>query len=307
MFARINIKRGNRDQEEKPFWISFADLMTSLMVLFLVSLSVALLKAQQDTARAKKAEEAATVAQKELRSEQEKLRDALAKLERQERERDTRREERAGDIAACHQQLETIIARFNDGGDQGVRLDRARNVIDFGSRAEFEPGRHELRLEQAKALRDFSNRLVEVLDEELGVCRRWLRRVVVEGFTDNTGTYLYNLNLSLNRSQRVMCVLLSGEYATLRTVPKSPEPALFTGAPQRPVEVAQRVEPLPPEQQLLVKQLFLVGGYSSNSLKATPNESRRIELRIEFYQVDDERVSLAPARGDTGRCSIGTR
>jgi flagellar motor protein MotB len=306
MFNRIVIKRGSRDEAEKPFWISFADLMTSLMVLFLVSLSVALVKAQKDTERALSAEAAATTAQKALEHEKKKLAEALAELERRERERDTRQEQRAGEISACHQELESIIARFNEGGDQGVRLDRARNVIDFGPRALFKRGSHELNFEQATVFRKFSTHLVEVLENELGACRRWLKRVVVEGFTDNTGSYLYNLNLSLNRSQRVMCVLLSGDYGTPRVARAVPSPQPFSAAPVL-VQPAQRIEPLPREQQLLVKQLFLVGGYSSNSLKATDDESRRIELRIEFYQVDDARVPPADTMSDTGRCSTGAR
>ena len=40
---RIIVKRASKDEAEKPFWISFADLMTALMVLFLVVMSVALL------------------------------------------------------------------------------------------------------------------------------------------------------------------------------------------------------------------------------------------------------------------------
>ena len=36
-------KRGNRSEAEKPFWISYADLMTALMVLFLVAMSVAMM------------------------------------------------------------------------------------------------------------------------------------------------------------------------------------------------------------------------------------------------------------------------
>jgi flagellar motor protein MotB len=43
MFAPIIVKRGSKDEAEKPFWISYADLMTALMVLFLVVMSVALL------------------------------------------------------------------------------------------------------------------------------------------------------------------------------------------------------------------------------------------------------------------------
>ena len=37
------VKRGAKGEAEKPFWISYADLMTALMVLFLVVMSVALL------------------------------------------------------------------------------------------------------------------------------------------------------------------------------------------------------------------------------------------------------------------------
>src|ERR1700727_381792 len=39
----IVVKRGSKGEAEKPFWISYADLMTALMVLFLVAMSVAML------------------------------------------------------------------------------------------------------------------------------------------------------------------------------------------------------------------------------------------------------------------------
>lgn len=308
MFGRITIRRGNRDEAEKPFWISFADLMTSLMVLFLVSLSVALVKARADTERAKKAESAAKAAEVALVEEKKKLDAALEELKRRERERDNRRELRASDIASCHVQLEEIISQFNQGDERGVHLDRTRNVIDFGSRALFDKGRHELKLQQAQALRDFSEHLIDVLNDNASVCHRWLKRVVVEGFTDNSGSYLYNLNLSLNRSQRVMCVLLSGEYGTTTRIATS-EQSTFSdvSTAQRTISVPQRIEPLPAEKQTLVKQLFLVGGYSSNSLKATDEESRRIELRIEFYQVDEERSPRVVSAADTGHCTVGGR
>lgn len=308
MFSRHTIRRGSRDEAEKPFWISFADLMTSLMVLFLVTLSVALVKAREDTERAKKAEAAAKVAEVALVEEKKKLDVALEELRRRERERDNRRELRASDIASCHVQLEQIISRFNQDGDGGVHLDRARNVIDFGSRALFDKGRNDLKMQQAQVLRDFTEHLIDVLNENAGVCHRWLKRVVVEGFTDITGSYLYNLNLSLNRSQRVMCVLLSGEYGTTTRIVANDQSAFSVPVTtQRTITIPQRIDPLPPEKQSLVKQLFLVGGYSSNSLKATDEESRRIELRIEFYQVDEERLLPAAPAADTGRCSTGGR
>jgi flagellar motor protein MotB len=42
--------RRKADEAEKPFWISYADLMTSLMVLFLVAMSVALIAVSKEIA-----------------------------------------------------------------------------------------------------------------------------------------------------------------------------------------------------------------------------------------------------------------
>jgi flagellar motor protein MotB len=294
---RFVLKRGSRDEAEKPFWISFADLMTALMVLFLVSLSVALVQAQKDTERALHAEADARRAEQALAAEKQKLADALRELERREKERDTRRERREGDIAACHGQLEKLVAEFNESASDGIRLDRARNVIDFGSRARFELSSHELTFDQANVLRRFTSGFLSVIERHSSICRQWLKRVIVEGFTDKTGSYLLNLNLSLNRSQRVMCVLLSGEYTSARRV---------VAGTIRP-EILPPLEPISPEHEALIKQLFLVGGYSSNSLRATDDESRRIELRIEFYQVDEAKIPAAAVDGLTGRCAIGGR
>ena len=41
--------------------------------------------------------------------------------------------------------------------------------------------------------------------------------------------------------------------------------------------------------RLLVRELFLVGGSSFNSLKETMDESRRIELRLEFLDIGETR------------------
>lgn len=304
-------RRGNREEAEKPFWISFADLMTALMVLFLVSLTGALVQAQKDTKRATQAEALAKKAQSDLEAEKQKLARAVAELERREKERDTRREQRSADIAACHGELEQLIKAFNDNASGGVRLDRARNVIDFGSRAQFGFNSHELTIEQARTLRNFTLQFLSVLKRDRDICQSWLKRVVVEGFTDRKGTYLHNLNLSLNRSQRVMCVLLAGEYAApIRIVPTAqasldPFAATTTGSIRR--ETVPLLEPIPREDETRIEQLFLVGGYSSNSLKATDEESRRIELRVEFFQVDEDRTPTAPAPNPSGRCGIGSR
>jgi outer membrane protein OmpA-like peptidoglycan-associated protein len=290
---RIILKRGSRDDAEKPFWISFADLMTALMVLFLVSLSVALVRAQEETTKAKQVQEELAHAKAELERK-------TAELERREKERDTRREQRAAEVTAFLDEVEKIVSRH-----QGVVLDRERHVINFGTRAQFASGSHELRLEQANALRLLVPELLRSIRVEIDGGKNWLKRIVAEGFTDDTGSYLLNLNLSLQRSQRVLCVLLARDWPVLAS---SAPRTVSAPWPSPTVQVTYAdLAPISEQDEQLIRSLFLVGGYSSNSQKSSRDESRRIELRIEFFQLEEPRTPPQPIRGDVGKCAIGGR
>src|SRR6202008_232703 len=89
-------------------------------------------------------------------------------------------------------------------------VDREHNIINFGDQAYFEKGKHTLTPQQARFLRKFVPDILVIARSDLG--RKWLKRFVVEGFASPEGDYLYNLNLSLQRSQRVLCVLLSPPF-----------------------------------------------------------------------------------------------
>ncbi|MDR3415272.1 MAG: OmpA family protein [Nevskia sp.] len=235
---RIIIKRGSRDEGEKPFWISFSDLMSALMVLFLVAMTVALLAVTKTVSDVEKA-----------------------------------KAQREADITKLLQEVQQAASAF-----PGVTVDLNRHIIDFGDRARFDSRSNQLTSEQARLLRAFIPRVLAVVRDELA--SRWLKQIVVEGFTDQRGSYLYNLNLSLNRSQRVLCVLLA--------TPFSDE------------------TPLTADEQEQIRDLFLVGGYSFNSAKASLEESRRVEMRLEFLDLDEQRSSTAGIpRGNFGSCSIG--
>ena len=98
-------------------------------------------------------------------------------------------------------------------------------------------------------------------------CKRVLKRVVVEGYTDRAGTYLGNLNLSLMRSQRVLC-------------------AMFT---------TSGADALTEVQKDAVRDVFLVGGFAFNSSKDTAEESRRVEMRLEFLGVEEQPIASGSA------------
>ena len=158
-----------------------------------------------------------------------------------------------------------------------MRVDMQRHTIDFGPQAYFEFRKYSLSTNTAVDVRAFVRKLLNIARQPLG--KKWLKRVVIEGYTDTTGTYLYNLNLSLNRSHKVLCVLLER--------PKSDPNSLTEG------------------EQEEVRKLFLVGGYSFNSAKETYEESRRVELRLEFLGLDEERQRPVVYReGNRGKCQL---
>lgn len=222
---RMASRRRGREEGEKPFWISFSDLMTALMVLFLVALSVALLAVTK-------------------------------RISDDEREEKSRSEQ----ISELMTEVQKVAAQFD-----GVRvIDR---TIDFGPRGRFErEGQNTLSAQQRTLVRQFTPKLLEQLrTTEAG--RKWFKRAVVEGYASQTGKYLFNLNLSLERSERVLCELLRE--------PPHGEPALSEA------------------DRKLVATRFFVGGASFNSLRSTADDSRRIEFKLEFKTRQERQEELA--------------
>jgi len=58
------------------------------------------------------------------------------------------------------------------------------------------------------------------------------------------------------------------------------------------------------EQKEEVRDLFLVGGYSFNAAKSTDEESRRVEMRLEFLGLGEQRSTTQAAGSNFGECAI---
>lgn len=221
MFARIVLKRGGKPDGESPFWISFSDLMSALMVLFLVVMAVTLISVTKDVSTA-----------------------------------ETRKIQREKDIKEL---MSTIREESRDFPE--VKVNESTFRIDLGDIVRFDSGRADIQESGARFLRKYVPLLLKAQASDLG--QQWIRRIVVEGFTDQDGTYLYNLGLSLERSRRVVCVLYSS--------PRGDE------------------VPLSDAQKRQIRDLFLVGGYSFNSMKASKEASRRVELKVDFWAIDEQK------------------
>ncbi|TCT11168.1 OmpA/MotB family protein [Paralcaligenes ureilyticus] len=233
MFARVFVKRGGRHEGESPFWISFSDLMSALMILFLVMMAVSLVSVTQ------------------------------------------RIDVMTSPIIKRNKAIKTIMTMIaEDPQSTGVGVDQMNYRIDLGKEVRFESGSYTIDAQAGQFLRAYVPVLLRAKDTPEG--RRWMRSIVVEGFTDEDGTYLYNLQLSLDRSRSVVCSLFQA-----------------TGA-----------NALSPEELRKVQELFLVGGYSFNSIKKDKAESRRVEFKIDFWGLDEKLPEATDILKDKefGRC-----
>lgn len=244
------ISRRNRDEGEKPFWISYSDLMTALMVLFLVVMSVSLLIITRELLRQK--EECQTIIDAET----------------------ARRKARESAIKGVMVSLDDVVQKQFTGE---IKIIHDRHAIDFGERARFARNDYRLSPDGTRLLRSFLPHLLKAVETQDG--QKWFRRVVVEGFTDTDGSYLYNLNLSLKRAQSVVCALVGSSIIS------GPE--------------------ISAEQKKRVIELFLVGGFSFNSARSSKEESRRIELRLEFEGIGNDNSNNTDAATSTFPLEIG--
>jgi len=204
-----------KQDAERPFWISYADLMTAMMTLCLVAMAVTIIAISQEL-------------KKELSAE----------------------EIRAAEILAICTEIKNSLK-----DEIHINVDCKDNRIDFGEAGRFDYKDYRLRPEAEAALALLVPNVLEAANSALG--QRWLKQVVIEGYTDTKGSYLYNLYLSLQRSYWVMCTLVD---------------------PKRNEHLG-----LSADQVQEVRELFLAGGVSFNDAKKSDEASRRVELRLQFY------------------------
>lgn len=220
---RYSKKPRSKDEGEKPFWISFADLMTALMTLFLVVMAVSLM----------------VVTKKSMKQ----LKLKINVVQR---------------LWIFVLVFKMILALKN----KIIAVDCKDNRINFGEAGRFGHNDYRLNAAGVEALNTLVPIVLNAANSENG--KKWFKQIVIEGFTDTDGSYLYNLNLSLRRSEWVMCSLLDPKFSHGLSLSDA--------------------------QKNQVKQLFLAGGVSFNSAKDSKEASRRVELRMQFYGLKEKRT-----------------
>lgn len=145
-----------------------------------------------------------------------------------------------------------------------VEIDENSGDVTFGENALFDTDSYELKPEAKAMLKIFIPKYVETIYKDYG---EYVSKIVVEGHTDDVGTYIYNLDLSQKRAFSVVNYIVSDEIGEYKYKDKITEDIIAIGRSE-----AETI--------------------ADDDGNIDRGKSRRVEIKYEV-NIDDEKVADA--------------
>lgn len=186
-FFRKNNK-GN-EAEKTNFWISYADIMAALLLMFILLLTVVIFDYQE------------TLAQRQQ------------EINQQEKEIKEKTEEIDKLLGVREEIIIALQQKFADT-DLSLEIDSQTGAIRLPGGVFFSTNSTVITPEGIEFLESFLPQYVEIL---LGPeFREYVAQIIIEGHTDDVGTYMYNLELSQERAFGVVTEIYSDDFTNFR-------------------------------------------------------------------------------------------
>ena len=164
--------RRKSNQEETSYWLSFSDLMASVLIIFILLFVYNL------------------IAYEESMNETEKM---------------------IQELTSTRMKIITMLQEEFDKEDIDIIIDPKTGAIQLNESILFDSGKSQLKDEGKLFAEKFIPIYVKILlgNDEI---KSQISQIIIEGHTDDVGGYLYNLKLSQERSLSVAQFLLNPEF-----------------------------------------------------------------------------------------------
>lgn len=173
-----NRNRGNYTDESSPeYWMSFSDMMSSLLMIFILFLILSILQLSR---------------QKELLVEKE---DEVDKI-----------------IGIRQMIVDELKNEFKDSQLE-IDIDPETGSITFSEGVFFDYNDYSIKDTGKNYLTEFIPQYIKVLLNPKN--KEYISEIIIEGHTDDQGSYMYNLELSQRRAFEVVKFILSEEFQGL--------------------------------------------------------------------------------------------
>lgn len=165
-------KKRRSQEEETSYWISFSDLMASILIIFILLFVFSIVNYQQSMSEA---------------------------------------QQRIQELTSTRIKIITRLQEAFEKQDINIAIDTKTGAIKLDETILFDTDKSELKPEGKKFLKKFIPIYLKILleDEEI---KKEISQIIIEGHTDNQGGYTYNLRLSQSRSLSVAEYLLSDNF-----------------------------------------------------------------------------------------------
>lgn len=210
-------KRKRRiNDEETSYWLSYSDMMAALLLIFVLIISFTMLQSKRQYEEK----------EKELLSQQNVIGKQQEQLDRQKKEMESQKgivDQQKKQMQSQQEQLDKIIGvksklisalsdEFDDS-DLKVSVDSQTGAITFDASVLFDKGKSEIKDAGEKFLNQFLPRYFSVLLKK--DFHQYVSEIIIEGHTDTTADYLYNLELSQQRALSVAKYCLDDKSRSL--------------------------------------------------------------------------------------------
>ena len=165
-------RKKSKQEEETSYWLSFSDLMASVLIIFILLFVYNL------------------IAYEESMNETEKM---------------------IQELTSTRMKIITMLQEEFDKEDIDIIIDPKTGAIQLNESILFDTGKSQLKDAGKEFAEKFIPIYVKILlgNDEI---KSQISQIIIEGHTDDVGGYLYNLKLSQERSLSVAQFLLNPEF-----------------------------------------------------------------------------------------------